>query len=72
MGSKLRWMKTNTGMLKMRMICCKAKGQGRLKDAGLLGGGNGGPTEVAGSNPGMGMCPLNPILSLGGGWGFST
>ena len=56
----------------MRMICCKAKGQGRLKDAGLLGGGNGGPTEVAGSNPGMGMCPLNPILSLGGGWGFST
>ena len=55
-------MKTKMEMSKMRTICCKAKGQGWLKDAGLLGGVNGGPIEVAGSNPGLG-CALS-ILSL--------
>ena len=50
-------------------ICRKAKGRGWLKDAGLLGGGNGGPTEVAGSNPGLGcaLSILSLVLGVGGG-----
>ena len=69
MGSKLKWLKTKMEMSKMRMICRKAKGRGWLKDAGLLGGGNGGPTEVAGSNPGLGcaLSILSLVLGVGGG-----